>query len=1492
MKAKKLILQSRFIVIAMLLGILLFGSSPVLVKAAELNTNLILNPGGELGTSENGCINLSNNNWPALSGNAWYAYGAQTKENPISTHSGNYFITICSGTSNSMSGSCYQDIDVSSKASEIDKGVIMMDFSAYIQKTGTVEGSEAKIQVQQLDENGSPTCDVFEVACSNHDVWEQFNIYEVARPGTKKIRITLIGINITGLYDYLKDPNYMLYNYAAFDDLSLKLISDTTKAPTITQIQDQDNVSSEVLGPIPFTVADEDTPVNNLEVTAVSSNQAVISDSNIKINVNNENSTITLTSTPNQVGKSDITITVSDGTKYTKMTFSVVVYPKVNVKLGENLIVNGDGSSLTGWKGETAEFLSTKYPQNEEERVFRVRKDGANMYQDFNVSKFTPLIDAGWLEFSSSYKIISGFSSPRVYVQGFDENGNKLWEKSKGTIEKGTKIVRVGVTGSYGDRIDNINFIISNAGYPKIKYIPDQIVKVGSSISGIPFTVGYATDSIHLTASSSNNAIISESGITFFGGEGYQRYMSISPQPNVSGTADISIKVDGNTITTFKVTVFMDGGNCGANANNMTWSISGKEGDYNLNIIGSGVMMDYDKQNLPPWDSYKNSTKTLVLDKELNHIGNEAFKGYSGVNKVIIPSSVTSIGEGAFIEWSEGSTIYNLSNVDMTNANYSGAALGRVYSIKTIVDGITTSVTKFIGDEQDTFVLKSPEKTRCFFEGWNTKQDGTGTKYMAGAYPFTELVDMTLYAQWSEGTRYEAEAATIVGAAKEENKDGASGRSQVGNINEIGRYVEFSNIPAYSKVSVRYASNVSGKISVYVNNDKIKDLNFTSTGDWSGVGKYKNLIFDVNIPKDGTLKIQFDEGDGALNLDYIECCKSSSFKKYEAENANIVGANKESNIDGASGGSQIGSINEAGRYVEFKDLPAGNKVLLRYATKETGTISIYKNNVHYQDLSFESTGNWSGNNMYRIASIDIDLKANDILKVQLDDGDIALNLDYIEICSPLYDVNFNSNGGTEVLSQKVIANNKAQKPEAPTKADLTFENWYSDATLTTVFDFSTAITENKTLYAKWINNAGRITVNTEDVNKGTVNVTNAESLGENVYNATTGSAITLTAVPKEGYNFDGWYDASDNKVSINSTWRFKVTADATYTAKFVSMPTATLTVNIVGNGSVSSNDEAWNNDNGITLLLGTNITLTAVDTEANPFMYWKDNNGRVLSANKQYSVNIGNNISLTAVFGTKAEDNICVTFRNGNAEIIQSSYVTKGKEIIFPASPYMYGYTFDGWDKTAEEIKAATKDIVVNALFKKSEIKFNINVIGGTGTGEYSVKDYVTIEANTPQAGEKFSYWEDSNNNIVCYDTTYKFYATTDATLTAVYVEDDVVVEQKASIVITSITKDASSKKLFFIAERIVPDNYTIISHGIIITNDGVTGASETDFIIDGTGVLKGTAKTKGLAGTYSLYKGNVNVGEEWFARGYVIYKDSNGNVITIYSSVVSEIMN
>lgn len=64
-------------------------------------------------------------------------------------------------------------------------------------------------------------------------------------------------------------------------------------------------------------------------------------------------------------------------------------------------------------------------------------------------------------------------------------------------------------------------------------------------------------------------------------------------------------------------------------------------------------------------------------------------------------------------------------------------------------------------------------------------------------------------------------------------------------------------------------------------------------------------------------------------------------------------------------------------------------------------------------------------------------------------------------------VTFNTDGGSSVDPQIIIDGKTAVKPKAPTKDGFIFGGWYEDAGLETEFNFSTPVSSDITLFAKW-----------------------------------------------------------------------------------------------------------------------------------------------------------------------------------------------------------------------------------------------------------------------------------------------------------------------------------------------------------------------------------------------------------------------------------------
>ncbi len=70
-----------------------------------------------------------------------------------------------------------------------------------------------------------------------------------------------------------------------------------------------------------------------------------------------------------------------------------------------------------------------------------------------------------------------------------------------------------------------------------------------------------------------------------------------------------------------------------------------------------------------------------------------------------------------------------------------------------------------------------------------------------------------------------------------------------------------------------------------------------------------------------------------------------------------------------------------------------------------------------------------------------------------------------------YTIKFETNGGNTIESVKVSRNSIVIEPTTPTKENCDFEGWYINKELTEKYDFTSKVTKNFTLYAKWAEKA-------------------------------------------------------------------------------------------------------------------------------------------------------------------------------------------------------------------------------------------------------------------------------------------------------------------------------------------------------------------------------------------------------------------------------------
>jgi hypothetical protein len=95
-------------------------------------------------------------------------------------------------------------------------------------------------------------------------------------------------------------------------------------APDILGLDDL-SMNEDAVLPINFTLADDSTPVASLVITRSSSSEALLPDANLVLSGTTGNRTLTATPLPNQNGVTTITVTASDGTTTSSVSFDLTV---------------------------------------------------------------------------------------------------------------------------------------------------------------------------------------------------------------------------------------------------------------------------------------------------------------------------------------------------------------------------------------------------------------------------------------------------------------------------------------------------------------------------------------------------------------------------------------------------------------------------------------------------------------------------------------------------------------------------------------------------------------------------------------------------------------------------------------------------------------------------------------------------------------------------------------------------------------------------------------------------------------------------------------------------------------------------------------------------------------------------------------------------------------------------------------------------------------
>ena len=313
---------------------------------------------------------------------------------------------------------------------------------------------------------------------------------------------------------------------------------------------------------------------------------------------------------------------------------------------------------------------------------------------------------------------------------------------------------------------------------------------------------------------------------------------------------------------------------------------------------------------------------------------------------------------------------------------------------------------------------------------------------------------------------------------------------------------------------------------------------------------------------------------------------------------------------------------------------------------------------------------------------------------------IVLKAKFVAHEVQIYEVSFNTDGGSSVKTQKVEKDAKATKPSNPTKKGYKFDDWYLNDKK---FDFNTKITADITLTAKWVK-AYQVTFDSNGGSK-----IKSQEVAE-------GLKVTKPSNPtKASYKFDGWY-LDDKKFDFNT----KITTDITLTAKWVKAYQVTFDSN--GGSKIKSQEVAE----------GLKVTKPSNPTKAS---YKFD--GWYLDDKKfDFNTKITTDITLTAKW-TELEK-YTVTFDTDGGSEISSKEVNEGEKVAKPSNPTKAGYVFKEWQlngKTYDFNTSVTKNIKLVAVWEEVAKNYTFKV---SLVDDYSPDRVITVYADGKEISFKY----------------------------------------------------------------------------------------------------------------------------------------------------------
>lgn len=388
-----------------------------------------------------------------------------------------------------------------------------------------------------------------------------------------------------------------------------------------------------------------------------------------------------------------------------------------------------------------------------------------------------------------------------------------------------------------------------------------------------------------------------------------------------------------------------------------------------------------------------------------------------------------------------------------------------------------------------------------------------------------------------------------------------------------------------------------------------------------------------------------------------------------------------------------------------------------------------------------------------------------------------------------------------------------------------------------------------------------------------------------------GATATLIAKPRMGCKFVKWSSDATGSTVVSTEKVLTITANnsSTYYAWFTP-DKYKLTV-----GDFNSSEGTVSGVKGDGYSYNEQVDLKAEANIGYTFDGWKNEYGVTVATSPIFSFNVSGNMTITPIFTQIKENTTYYTaaFYHQSGDLLKSEKIVANSTITPPNTPSKIGYDFIGWSIDGKNPVGLNEDgsITITSnmsfkpLFKVKEVKYSLIVNGKQAT--YAPLSSVTAQADT-QEGKNFAYWKDENGNIVSYSNPYNFSLTGNITLTAVYENSTEPIIKKPTLTLGASTYELVSTgkhKMIWYAAMDLPEGYTLVESGILRVVS-TTPQTNEQMTFETNEIYRRIIQVSASIPNQYYYSVPVSDGKGVSVRAYIVVRDKDGNLDTIFSDV------